>query len=161
MKQRTDPDGTRLPIKLDPTSNGEFSPVALSAADRAANRLAHQAASANAKHLGLSRREFLVSACGAASTLLAFNSAHAAAGRTGGFFELEAEAALDQQLAQARTGGKGEFIFDVQGHFVDPTGAWVKSAPAEAFRWAPKAGCALAQDPARAATSTASDTRSS
>ena len=72
---------------------------------------------------------FSVSACGAASTLLAFNAANAAAGKRGGFFELEPEAALEPQLAAARLGGKGEFIFDVQGHFVDPTGAWVKKRP--------------------------------
>jgi hypothetical protein len=145
-----DPAGTRLPIKLDTTSNGEFVPVALSAANRAANRLAHSSASENAKRLGLSRRRFLVSSCGAASTLLAFNAAH---GKTGGFFELEPEAALDLQLAQAavgnKRGGKGEFIFDVQGHFVDPTGAWVKNAPADAFKWSPKASCALGRQGGR------------
>ena len=140
---RVDPDGTRLPIKLDSTSNGEFVPIPLSARNRAANRCAQRAASKNAKRLGLTRRQFLLSSCGAASTLLAFNAANAAAGISGGFFEIEPEAALDRQLAQARTGGKGEFIFDVQGHFVDPTGAWVKQAPAGAFRWSPKASCAL------------------
>jgi predicted TIM-barrel fold metal-dependent hydrolase len=135
-----DPDGTRLPIKLDTASNGEFAPVPLSRANLAANRLAHAKASENSRRLGLSRRGFLVSACGAASTLLAFNSAH---GKSGGFFDLEPAAALDLELAQARVGGKGEFIFDVQGHFVDPTGAWVKNAPADAFKWSPKASCAL------------------
>ena len=147
MNSGIDPLGTRLPIKLDSTSNGEFAPVPLWDANRRANRLAHEQASTHAKRLGLGRRSFLVSACGAASTLLAFNAANAAAGKTGGFFEIEPEAALEPELAQARTGGKGEFIFDVQGHFVDPTGAWVNSAPADAFRWAPKAGCALAQRP--------------
>ncbi len=68
-------------------------------------------------------------------------------GKRGGFFDLEPEAALEPQLAQARVGGKGEFIFDVQGHFVDPTGAWVKTAPADAFKWSPKAGCGLAAKP--------------
>jgi hypothetical protein len=34
-----DPEGKRLPIKLDSTSNGEFVPVALSSANRAANCL--------------------------------------------------------------------------------------------------------------------------
>ncbi|MGH7870926.1 MAG: amidohydrolase family protein, partial [Candidatus Binatia bacterium] len=95
----------------------------------------------------MSRRAFLVSACGAASALIAFNAANAAAGRRGGFFELESEAALDPQLAQARLGGKGEFIFDVQGHFVDPSGAWVKTAPADAFKWSPKAACGRAAQP--------------
>ncbi len=147
MNSPIDPDGTRLPIKLDTTSNGEFVPVPLTSANRDANRRAHETATLNAKRLNLSKRRFLVSACGAASTLLAFNAANAAAGRRGGFFDLPAEAALEPQLAQAKLGGRGEFIFDVQGHFVDPTGAWVKSASPSAFKWSPKAACGLAQQP--------------
>src|SRR5688500_9213720 len=115
-----DPEGKRLPIKLDSTSNSEFVPVPLSRTNRAANRLAHEHASAFSKKLSLTRRSFLVSACGAASTLLAFNTANAAAGRTAGFFDLPKEAALDLQLARAQVGpAKDEFIFDVQGHFID------------------------------------------
>jgi predicted TIM-barrel fold metal-dependent hydrolase len=147
MKHAIDPNGQRLPIKVDTTSNGEFEPIALSPLNRAGNRLAQAAAAQNAKRLGMSRREFLVSACGAASTLLAFNAVHATARERAGFFEIEPEAALEPQLAQARVGGRGEFIFDVQGHFVDPTGAWVKAAPADAFKWSPKAGCALSAKP--------------
>ena len=112
-----DPEGTRLPIKLDSTSNGEYVPVPLAPANVAANRLAHEAACVNAKKLGLSRRKFLVSSCGAASTLLAFNHAH---GTAGGFYDLHREAAFDEQLARVQTGpAKGELVFDVQGHFVD------------------------------------------
>ncbi|HWI98476.1 MAG TPA: amidohydrolase family protein [Burkholderiales bacterium] len=115
-----DPQGRRLPIKLDSTSNGEFVPVPLSGVNRAANRLAHEQAFQNSKELSLEKRRFLVSACGAASTLLAFNTANAAAGRTGGFFDVPREAALDLQLARVQTGpARDEFIFDVQGHFVD------------------------------------------
>jgi hypothetical protein len=107
----------RLPIKLDTTSNGEFMPVPLSAANHEANRLAHAAAGKNAKRLGLSRRRFLVSSCGAASTLLAFNRAH---GTAAGFYDLRPESALDLELARVQTGAaKAELIFDVQGHFVD------------------------------------------
>ncbi len=117
MTRLVDPEGARLPIKLDSTSNGEFAPVPLSPANRAANRLAHEFASRHARKLGLKRRQFLVSACGAASTLLAFNQAH---GRNGGYYELDKEAALDLELARVQTGpAKSEFIFDVQGHFVD------------------------------------------
>jgi hypothetical protein len=117
---RIDPEGKRLPIKLDSTSNGEFVPVPLSPTNRAANRLAHQYASVFSRKLSLGRRSFLVSACGAASTLLAFNAANAAAGKTGGFFDLPADAARDLQLARAQLGAaKDEFIFDVQGHFID------------------------------------------
>jgi predicted TIM-barrel fold metal-dependent hydrolase len=147
---RNDPEGTRLPIKLDTTSNGEFEPVPLTPANQAANHLAYQAASDNAKRLGLSRRKFLISACGAASTLLAFNRANAAAGRTGGFFDLPSTAALEPRLAQSRIGGeKSEFIFDVQGHFVDPNGDWVKKLPVglNPLSQMPKAGCGLASEP--------------
>jgi predicted TIM-barrel fold metal-dependent hydrolase len=142
MKHRIDPDGQRLPIKLDTTSNGEFVPVPLSATNRAANRMAQEAASRNAKRLGLKRRDFLLSACGAASTLLAFNAANAASGRTGGYFDLHADAALEPQLAQA-TLEKAEFIFDVQGHFVDPNRQWLETAPATAFKFASKTQCEL------------------
>ena len=107
----------RLPIKLDSTSNGEFMPVPLSSANRAANRLAHEEATRNAKRLGLSRRQFLISSCGAASTLLAFNKAH---GVGAGLYDLAPEARFEEQLARVQTGpAKSEFIFDVQGHFID------------------------------------------
>ena len=148
MKHRIDPDGTRLPVKLDPTSNGEFVPIPLSEVNRAANRLAQEQAGANARRRGVGRRDFLLSACGVASTLLAFNAANAAAGKRGGWFDVDAEAALDPQLAAAQVEGD-EFIFDVQGHFVDPNGAWLQKvqAGAEPFTWAPKASCALAAEP--------------
>jgi hypothetical protein len=133
-----DPEGARLPLKLDSTSNGEFAPVPLSARNRLANRLAHEFATANAKRLALTRRKFLVSACGAASTLLAFNQANAT---RGGYFDIPAEAALDEALAQATVGAKREFIFDVQGHFVDPSGAWAKKLSPNAFSFAPKTAC--------------------
>ncbi len=114
MKQGIDPEGKRLPIKLDSTCNGEFAPVPLWPANLAANRLAHEFASSHSSKTNLTRRGFLVSSCGAASTLLAFNAANAAAGRSGGFFDLAKEAALDEQLARAQVGpAKDEFIFDV------------------------------------------------
>jgi predicted TIM-barrel fold metal-dependent hydrolase len=124
-----DPEGRRLPIKLDSTSNGEFAPVPLWPANLEANRLAHKAAAENSKRLGSSKRTFLTSACGTASTLLAFNAANAAAGRTGGYFDLPKEAALDLQLARAQVGPtKQEFILDVQGHFIDTPKGNPKSA---------------------------------
>jgi predicted TIM-barrel fold metal-dependent hydrolase len=142
----SDPEGTRLPIKLDTTSNGEFVPVPLSRANRHANHLAHEAATSNAKRLGLTRRSFLTSACGAASTLLAFNAANAAAGRSGGYFELPKEAALEPVAARSTLDG-GEFIFDVQGHYVNPEGAWLQQVPSgvNPLSQMPKAACGLAQ----------------
>ena len=116
-----DPEGKRLPIKLDSTSNGEFWPIPLDATNRRANRLAQRWASENAKRQGVERRAFMVSACGAASTLLAFNAANAASDRTGSFYELEQVAAVDPEVAFDRLAGR-EFVFDVQGHFVGQHG---------------------------------------
>ena len=123
-----DPDGTRLPIKLDTATNGEFAPIPLEPVHREARLTALAAATANAKRLASSRRAFLVSACGAASTLLAMNRAYAKSGPRGGYFDLPAEAALDTQLARS-TLDTGEFVFDVQGHFVNPSGAWTRLLP--------------------------------
>ena len=130
MATRRDPEGTRLPVKLDAASNGEFAPVPLAPEHHRANRLAHEAATEAARRLGMDRRSFLVSAAGAASSLLALNEAYAAAGPRGGHFDLPREAALDQQLARSAVDGN-EFIFDVQGHFVNPTGVWTKRLAAE------------------------------
>ena len=148
MKHRIDPEGARLPIKLDTTSNGEFVPIPLAVENLHANHLAQQQATCNAKRCALSRRDFLISSCGAASTLLAFNQAYAAAGKTGGWFDIDVDAALDPQIAATQL-DKGEFIFDVQGHFVDPTGAWVKKLPpgVRRFTFAPKSRCDLANAP--------------
>ena len=121
MAFRNDPDGERLPIKVDPTSNGEFVPVPLDPVHRGANRMAHEWANENARRLGLSRRAFLVSSAGAATALLAFNRANADASRTGGFFDLPQVAALDVEAARESLEGR-EFVFDVQGHFVGQNG---------------------------------------
>jgi uncharacterized protein len=139
-----DPDGIRLPIKIDSTSNGEFVPIPLDKANRAANVKALNWADENARRTSQSRRRFLTSSCGAATTLLAMNHVNAAVGRRGGFFDLPADAALDPQLASASLEG-GEFIFDVQGHYVDPYGSWLKQIPEFALPFAdmPKAECDL------------------
>ena len=44
MRYRHDPEGTRLPIKLDATTNGEFAPVPLAPVHREANERARAAA---------------------------------------------------------------------------------------------------------------------
>jgi uncharacterized protein len=145
--QDLDPDGRRLPVKLDSTSNGEFAPIPLTPSLHHANHLAHEWAGELARMLGRSRRAFLTTLCGTASTLLAFNAAHARAGRNGGFFEIANDAKLDPQLAAAEL-GKREFIFDVQGHFVNPGGAWTRHIPPGAKPWQfPKTQCDLAKQP--------------
>lgn len=144
MLDNDDAEGTRLPIKLDSTSNGEYLPLALRKEHRLANELALQSATRNAKQTSVGRRQFLVSASGAAATLLAFNAAYAAAGRTGGFYDVEKSSAFDVNEAEA-TFSKPGFILDVQGHFVNPEGAWLEGMPASAkpLSGLPKASCDL------------------
>ena len=125
-----DPEGLRLPVKLDGTSNGEYVPLPMTAAQRLANRLAQADATENARMLGLSRRRFMVSAMGTASVLTACNSANP---RAGGTYVLAKDASLDEAAAQASVGGD-EFIFDVQLHCVDPKGKWTAGAAGEQWR---------------------------
>lgn len=129
-----DPEGRRLPIKIDEASNGEHAPLPLTAAERAANALAQERTARVARRLGLGRRAFLKSACGAAATLLAFNDAHAAAGDArGGRFAVPDEAAFEPAAAdQVLTGD--EFIVDMQTHCVDPSGDWAQGEDGQ--RWA-------------------------
>ena len=132
MKYRFDPEGRRLPVKLDSTSNAEYVPIPLEPRNRHANALAQEAATRNARRTGLGRRAFLTSAAGAATSLLAINRANAAAGFSAGYFALEAEAELDPATAEASL-GKKEFIFDVQGHYVPPDVAAERKAECAKF----------------------------
>ncbi len=113
----------RLPIKLDATSNGEFAPVPVDADTRAAKRLAAERLGENARRLGVGRRQFLASLCGAATALLTLDAAFAARGQSGGRFALAPEAAFEPAAAAETLQGR-EFIFDVQTHLVNPVGAW-------------------------------------
>jgi len=140
MPSSSDPDPSRLPIKLDTTSNGEFAPVALDAAARHARMLARDAVDAAARRVGQDRRRYLVSLLGAAATLSAFNRAFAAAGKRGGSYLLAAEAPFELAAAQAALAGD-EFIFDVQLHHVNPQGAWRKRAGPNAFKGMPNSDC--------------------
>ncbi len=135
-------DPFAAPIRLDSTSNGEFPPRPLSYAARAANHLAHERLTANAKKLGLDRRSFLVSTCAAATSLLAFNDGLASDRQRGGFYDLAPGAAFEPQLASSVLDGD-EFIFDIQTHHVNPDGDWRKPwAPWNlALRIFPQAKC--------------------
>jgi uncharacterized protein len=118
-----DTDGERLPIKLDGTSNGEYMPFAISKAAALANETAHKLVSDLAVRRGTSRRSFLTSASGVAATLLAFNAAFAATGKTGGSYAIDKDAAEDEQLAKAAL-ASDDFIIDVQNHHVSLDGPW-------------------------------------
>jgi hypothetical protein len=128
-----DDDGSALPIKIDSTSNGEYRPIPLSETLRRANALAAARITENARRTGTSRRRFLAGLCGAATTLLAYNEAHAWRGNTGGVFAVPREAAFEPDAAAQAIGGR-ELIFDVQTHMVEPDGAWRRGRP-NAMAW--------------------------
>jgi predicted TIM-barrel fold metal-dependent hydrolase len=138
----------KLPIKIDSTSNGEFEPIALQPPQIQANQQALEQTHKDARRLNLNRRQFISSSCGVASTLLAFNSAFARMGLDGGHYQLSADSAMEAQLAEHEL-GKSEFIFDIQGHFVNPQGDWLKKLPptAKPLSFMPKSQCDLADAP--------------
>ncbi len=119
MYKGFDPEGRRLPIKIDTTSNDEFMPRPLNRLVRAANCEAHRYVGDCARRLGLSRRAFLKSVCGAAATLLCLNQVFARAGLGGGSFAIPPAAAFDPAAAEAVLSGS-DFIFDIQAHHVNP-----------------------------------------
>jgi uncharacterized protein len=123
MRKGHDIEGTRLPIKVDSTSNGEVAPKALDDTALHANKTAMSFASEVAKKVGRSRRQFLISLSGAAATLVGMNQGFAAAGKRGGSYAVDKEAAYEPELAAAALEGD-EFIFDVQLHHVNPNGLW-------------------------------------
>ncbi len=149
MKTTTiDREGTRLPIKIDTTSNGEYAPMPLPRLNREGNRQAHRQASEHARRQGVDRRRFLVSSCGVASTLLAFNQVNALGQKRGGYYQVSDDAALDTELAASEVTGD-EFIFDIQGHYVNPEGAWLEHVADDARPYSgfEKASCDLADQP--------------
>ncbi|MBA3264134.1 MAG: amidohydrolase family protein [Thermoleophilaceae bacterium] len=112
-------DDPGLPIKFGPCSNGEFVPPPLSALESEAIVRARRDCEQNAKRLGISRASFLRSICGAATTLLALQGCASDLGRLlGGRWDLPSEAGLEEEAARAVLAGQ-EFVFDVQGHFLE------------------------------------------
>jgi predicted TIM-barrel fold metal-dependent hydrolase len=117
-----------LPIKFGPCSNAEYDPEPiLPSVLQETIRRARSACQDNARRTGISRREFLLSICGAATTLAMLDSctreAHRAApsattSEPGGGYPIPPEATLDPESAHAVIGGE-EFVFDIQGHLLE------------------------------------------
>lgn len=124
MPRKSDPERPLpLPIKLDPCSNGEYSPRPRSPSIARAQRLAHQLAEEGARRLGVSRRAFLESSCGVAAVLVALNQV---TGCAGGRYAVTRETMRDRTLADATIQGD-EFVFDVQTHHVDVDRDWYEA----------------------------------
>ena len=115
---------TEVPLPTRLVSNEEFPPLPQTAAQRAVEDRILAAAGRLAPRLGLSRRDFLRTSGGVATSLLAMNAVF------GRFFDVLPVEAADPAAFQERTGAPF-FIFDVQVHYV---GAGYDPGDAEALR---------------------------
>jgi uncharacterized protein len=100
---------TPIPTRL--VSNEEFPPLPQTAQQKAVERQILQEAGRLAPWLGLSRRDFLRTSGGMATSLLAMNAVF------GRFFNVLPVEAAEPAAFQERT-GPSFFIFDVQVHYV-------------------------------------------
>ena len=114
-----------LPIKFGPCSNAEYDPEPLSPFLKEAIVRAREACDRNARRVGMTRREFLLSICGAATTLLVLDACTREAAKTtspgttpGGGYAIPTEAATEPEPAHQAIGGE-EFVFDIQGHLLE------------------------------------------
>jgi hypothetical protein len=108
-----------LPIPTQVVSNGEHVPLGQSADQQRVERALLEAAARGSKRLGLTRRDFLRTSCGMAAAFLAMNSVY------GSLFDVDAAEAADPDVAGKRAGKlKGQFVFDVQNHFVRDDFEW-------------------------------------
>jgi uncharacterized protein len=102
------------PIPTQIVSNGEHLPPPQSEIQRRVERRIMELADENGKRLGLDRRKFLRTGCGMAAAFLAMKQVYGA-----DVFRVEEAEAREPELLQARAQGlSGQYIFDVQTHFV-------------------------------------------
>jgi uncharacterized protein len=137
-KSEEDPH-LRLPIKLDSSSNGEYWPIAPDPTLGRVVALARESSETSASKLNVTRREYLASACGAATVLLGMNQL----GCGGGSYRVPPESTLDRSAAESAVAGD-EFIFDVQTHQVSPDRPWwdvKRPSLADFLKTIPQAEC--------------------
>jgi predicted TIM-barrel fold metal-dependent hydrolase len=102
------------PIPTQIVSNGEHLPPPQSAIQRRVERRMMELADENGKRLGLDRRKFLRTSCGMAAAFLAMKQIYGA-----DVFQVEEAEAREPELLRARAQSlNGQYIFDVQTHFV-------------------------------------------
>ena len=101
------------PIPTQIVSNGEYLPPPQSATQKRVEARINELADANARRLGLNRRQFFRTSCGMAAAFVALNEIY------GNVFQVKPAEAREPELMQARAQSlAGQFIFDVQTHFV-------------------------------------------
>src|SRR5713101_6138682 len=103
----------RSPIPTQVISNGEFNPPPQTHQQKQVEARIKELADTYGAKLGMDRRRFLQSASGMAAAFVAMNNVF------GKVFDVSEAEAADPRVAQARADGtKGQFIMDVQTHWV-------------------------------------------
>ena len=103
-----------LPIPTQIVSNGEYLPPSQSNVQKKVEDLIVEMGDKNAKHLNMSRRQYLQTSCGMATAFLAMNQIYG-----GGVFKVNEAEARDPEMMLERTARvEGQFIFDDQTHFL-------------------------------------------
>ena len=102
-----------MPIPTQIVSNGEYLPPPQSSTQKKVEARINELADMHGKRLGLSRRQFLHTSCGMAAAFLAMNDIY------GDVFQVAPAEAREPEVMRAREQSlAGQFIFDVQTHFV-------------------------------------------
>ena len=140
-----EPDEPVLPFAFHPLSNGEYAPLPRSELVRETIRRTLDTAETNARRLGISRRQFLRSTAGMATTLATLaacsreqqaatqtnparidsttTGAPSSASATiapGGTFALPPESTIDDEVATSVLGAvNGDLVIDVQTHLLE------------------------------------------
>src|SRR5438067_563029 len=101
------------PVPTQIVSNGENWPPSQSVTQKKVEARINELADVNGKTLGLNRRQFMRTSCGMAAAFLAMNEIY------GNVFQVTAAEAREPEMMLARTKSlAGQFVFDVQTHFV-------------------------------------------
>ena len=101
------------PVPTRVVSNGEFTPIPQTEQQKQVEARIGELAEQYGARQGLDRRRFLETSCGMATAFLAMNQVF------GRVFEVSEAEAAELEVAQARAEDlAGQFIFDVQSHFI-------------------------------------------
>ena len=102
------------PIPTQIVSNGEYLPPRQSEIQKRVEHRIFELADTHARGLGLDRRQFLRTSCGMAAAFLAMKEIYGT-----NVFQVDEAEAHEPELLRARAQSlSGQFIFDVQTHFV-------------------------------------------
>jgi len=139
MRKKTDPDlPFEPPLPLGSFSTGEYFHEQ-TPRERLIRRIILERADANARRLGMDRREFLASAMGMATSLSVLNAVNGCStdekvggGGSDGGYNVPDAATVECELAEDVLDTSKLFIFDVQTHHIEREGAWRTTNPQSA-----------------------------